>query len=122
MPRGRPLNPPPLEPESASVESVTRMEKSLTLLAAACKDAGKPLRLRLAIALFDPASCTYRGWRGMTWKINVNDADGARELQSGLESFFDLVETAGPERAKEWVEWTKTQLNAAIEAEAKRTA
>lgn len=91
-------------------------ERSLQVVADRCRRAERPIRMRVTISLFDPTANTYRGWRGMVWKVTVKDLDDAREFQQALEEFFDLYDTAGAERTKEWVAYTKQQLQAAMDA------
>lgn len=69
-------------------------EESLARVARLMGGVGLPIRLRLAITMWDGNS--YVAWKGQTWRTEVRDAEGARAVQAALEEFFDLIAAAGP--------------------------
>ena len=77
------------------VRPQTLADRSVAAVAREAAARNQPLRIRVSLALLDLASQSYKGWRGMVWKINVKDKDGAEELAIAMEAFFDVVEAGG---------------------------
>ena len=57
---------------------------------------GKPLRLRIQPSILQ-ANGTYKGWRSVSWSLEVDDMAEAKALQGAMEHFFRTTATCGPQ-------------------------
>lgn len=88
-------------------------DRSLERVATIARDKGLPLRMRIAISLWDWDQ--YVAWKGQTWKAEVKDQAEAIELKEALEEFFDLMARVGPAE-------TRRMIAEAMQALQKRNA
>lgn len=74
-------------------ESLTAGDRSLSEVAEIMAARKGPLKLRVTIQLWDGEQ--YRSWKGQIWKVDTRGAEEAKEVQTGLELFFECVAKLG---------------------------
>ncbi len=70
---------------------------AFTRVADAAKERGVPIRMRMAVSLWDFGQ--YVAWRGQTWKVEAKDKGEAEDVRNAIEEFFDLLAVSGPKEA-----------------------
>lgn len=73
-------------------------EESLQRIAAIAAANKAPIRMRVAVQLWDADASQYVAWRGQIWKVEVVDTSEAKKTQQALELFFDLFAMLGAEK------------------------
>ncbi len=74
-------------------------DRSLDRVAELAQAKGLPIRMRMAISLWDWSQ--YVAWKGQTWRVEVADKAQAEATKEALEWLFDLLASKGPQRAAE---------------------
>lgn len=73
-------------------------EESLQRIAAISSANKAPIRMRVAVQLWDAGQSQYVAWRGQIWKVEVVDVSEAKKTQQALELFFDLFALLGAQK------------------------
>jgi hypothetical protein len=60
---------------------------------------GKPLRLRVQPAILQKNG-TYKGWKSVSWSLEVDDIAEARAIQQAMELFFRAMSESGPKEVQ----------------------
>lgn len=97
------------EPEVVSTDYVARTrtdapEEVLTEIANQEFHRSRPLRLRIAISLFDSVRRQYLAWRGQIWKIDLHSAEAAKEVRQILELVEEGLRKEGAKGFREKLE------------------
>lgn len=80
-------------------ENAKGPDESLHRVAEIMAGKSAPIRMRINIQLWDGQD--YVSWKGQTWKLEVANAEEAKQVQQALESFFDLVAIRSSDSTKQ---------------------